>query len=73
MVVCVFQFYPVCNFGKFINFGLGSVGSERVKMHYFGYIMSLCHLLKFVLWLKSLLAYASPYTSVALLSMPHCN
>ena len=26
-----FQFYPFCNFGKFINFGLGTVRSERVK------------------------------------------
>ena len=23
------QFYPVCNFGKFVNFGLGTVKSER--------------------------------------------
>ena len=28
MVLFVF---PVCNFGKFINFGLGTVRSERVK------------------------------------------
>ena len=27
-----FQFYPVCSLGKFINFGLGTVGSERVKV-----------------------------------------
>ena len=27
----VFQFYPVYNFGKLINFELGIVGSERVK------------------------------------------
>ena len=27
----VFQCYPVCNFGKFINFGYGTVRSERVK------------------------------------------
>ena len=25
------QFYPVCKFSKFINFGLGTVNSERVK------------------------------------------
>ena len=31
VVLCVFQFYPVCNFGEFINFGLGTVRSERVK------------------------------------------
>ena len=32
MVLYVFQFYPVCNFGNFINFGLGTVRSERVKL-----------------------------------------
>ena len=31
VVVVGFQFYPVCNFRKFNNFGLGSVRSERVK------------------------------------------
>ena len=31
VVLFVFQFYPVCNFGGFINFGLGTVRSERVK------------------------------------------
>ena len=25
------QFYPVCNFGKFFSFGLGTVRSESVK------------------------------------------
>ena len=28
MMLCVFQFHPVCNFEKFLNFGLGTV---RVK------------------------------------------
>ena len=27
----VFRFYPVCNFGKRISFGLGTVSSERVN------------------------------------------
>ena len=27
----VFQLSPVCNFGEFINFGLGTVRSERVN------------------------------------------
>ena len=31
VVQFVFQFYPVCNFGKFMNFGLGTVRSEGVK------------------------------------------
>ena len=31
MVLFVFQFYQVCNFGKFINFGIGTVRSERVE------------------------------------------
>ena len=31
MVLFVFQFYPVCNFGTFIRFGLGTVRSERVN------------------------------------------
>ena len=31
MVLFVFQCYPVCNFGEFINFGLGAVMSERAK------------------------------------------
>ena len=26
-----FQFYPVCNFKKFISFGLGAVRNERVN------------------------------------------
>ena len=29
MVLCAFQFYPVCNFEKLINFGLGT---ERVTV-----------------------------------------
>ena len=30
--VCLFfQSYPVCNFGKFVNFGLGTVRSARVN------------------------------------------
>ena len=32
MVLFVFQVYPVCNFGKFISFGLGTVRRERVKI-----------------------------------------
>ena len=31
MVLFVFQFPPVSNFGKFINLGLGTVWSERVN------------------------------------------
>ena len=31
VMLFVFQFYPVCNFGKFINFGLGTVRGESVK------------------------------------------
>ena len=31
MVLVVFQFNPVCNFGTFFKFGLGTVRSERVK------------------------------------------
>ena len=31
VVLFAFQLYPVCNFGKFINFGFGSVRSERGK------------------------------------------
>ena len=31
VVLLVFQFSPVLNFGKFINFELGTVRSERVK------------------------------------------
>ena len=27
----VFEFQPVCNFGKFINFGLGTVRNEGVN------------------------------------------
>ena len=29
MVLFVLQFYLVCNFGKFISFGLGTVRSEK--------------------------------------------
>ena len=33
VVLLVFQFYPGCNFGKFINFGLNStVRNERVNL-----------------------------------------
>ena len=31
MTLFIFQFYPVCYFGKFISFGLGTVRSERVN------------------------------------------
>ena len=34
VVLFVFQFYPVCTFGKFINFGLGTVRSERVEFQF---------------------------------------
>ena len=27
----LFQFYPVCNFGQFINLGLGTVKRERLN------------------------------------------
>ena len=32
VLLFVFQFYPICNFRIFINFGLGTVRSERVKL-----------------------------------------
>ena len=31
VVLFVFQFYLVCNFGKFISFGLDTVKRERVN------------------------------------------
>ena len=31
VMLFVVQFYPVCNFGIFIYFGLGTVRSERIK------------------------------------------
>ena len=31
MELFVFQVYPICNFGKFVNFGLGTVWRERAK------------------------------------------
>ena len=31
LVLFVFQFYPICNFGEFVNSGLGTVRSERVN------------------------------------------
>ena len=31
MVLFVFQFYPVCNFGKLITFRLGNARSERLS------------------------------------------
>ena len=30
VVLFVFQFFLVCNFGQFINFGLGTLRSETV-------------------------------------------
>ena len=35
LLVLFFQFYPVCNFGKLINFGLATVRSERVNYQFF--------------------------------------
>ena len=32
VVLFVFQFHPVCNFGTFLSFGLDTVRSERVKL-----------------------------------------
>ena len=37
VVLFVFQFYPVFNFGKFFSFGLGTVWSEWVKTHQGGH------------------------------------
>ena len=31
VLLFVFQFYSVCNFRKFVNSGLGTIRSERVK------------------------------------------
>ena len=31
LVLFVFQFYAVCNFGKFVNFGLSTVRRERIN------------------------------------------
>ena len=31
VVLFIFPFYPVSNFGKFTSFGLDTVGSERVN------------------------------------------
>ena len=31
LVLFVFYFYSVCNFGKFLNFGLGTIRNERVN------------------------------------------
>ena len=33
VVLFRFQFYPVCNFGKFISFGIGTVKREKVKRY----------------------------------------
>ena len=33
VVMLGFQFYPVCNFGRFINLGFGTVISERATVH----------------------------------------
>ena len=30
-LIHIIKFYPVCHFGKYINFGLGTVWSEKVK------------------------------------------
>ena len=38
MVHFLFQYYPFCNFGKFINFGLSTVRSERVNIIYSSFI-----------------------------------
>ena len=32
VVLFVFKFHPVCNFGKFINFGLGIIRSKRINI-----------------------------------------
>ena len=55
-VLFALQFSPVCNFVKFINFGLGTVRSERVKMYYPANIcmISLLHEVKASLFLSSI-------------------
>ena len=40
VVLLVFQFNPVCNFGKFINFGLGTIKSERIKSRWRTFVLS---------------------------------
>ena len=46
VVLFVFQFYPVCNFGKRLNFGLGTVKSEEnLCLHSIKKIMSVGHCL----------------------------
>ena len=42
VVLFVFQFYPVCNFTKLINFGPGTVRSERVS--FFGRLVYVYHI-----------------------------
>ena len=39
VVLLVFQFYPVCKFGQFMNFGLGIVRSESVNKNLKKYIL----------------------------------
>ena len=41
MVLFVFLFYSVCNFGKFIKFGLGTVRSESVTLSHNSFLFSL--------------------------------
>ena len=45
-----FKFYPVCNFGQFINLGLGTISSERVKHFNQSKRSATCNILKF--WLN---------------------
>ena len=37
----ILQFSPVCNFGKYINFGIGTVGTERVNRSALIYVSTL--------------------------------
>ena len=42
VVMFVFQFHPSCHFKKFMNFGLGTVRSERVLKGYPHYCHKKC-------------------------------
>ena len=50
MVLFVFQFYPVFNFGKLIKFGLGIVRGERVKTNTRRMYLETGNLVDFLFW-----------------------
>ena len=73
VVLFVFRFYSVCNFGKSISFGLVTVRSERIKHStglYLDALLQVCH---FGLHCRPMSPYRWFKLSPTLFSLSVCN